>query len=210
MKSRLKKSKRKPSATCFVGACLTLLTLTGCKENPFGQAANSSPSAVVFDYSRDNLTDDFSSISKSTSSASFEKKMLFVHVTITCMSNAKYPEKNNLTLDANVVRKENDEEIHDVSAVLYKVDNADPQIYHDEFANKSSLNGNVSINFDSLPIIIGNDLPEILKLRLVRNASPLAIQIGDIDDLATYPKIDLDIPIRTSNVSKVLSDCKPR
>ncbi|MGN7932455.1 hypothetical protein [Sphingopyxis sp. 22461] len=210
MKILLQQLKLKSGAIALLKASFICLALSGCNENPFVQGDSSNQNGEVFDYKRDDSADEFSSLSKSSASASFEKNKLMVHVTVICISNAKDAEKNEVDLEVYAVRKENDQEIGDISAILYKIDDRDPQIYRDDVGNGVSFDGRVNANLDHFYGIIGSKAPEIMKIRLVRGATPLAVGIGNIDDLAALPKIDLEIPIRTSNVEKVIADCHPR
>lgn len=202
--------KRKSGTIALLKASLICFALYGCNENPFIQVGSSDQSKEVFDYKRDDSTDEFSSVLRSSASASFEKNNLVVHATVTCVRNVKDAQKNYVDLEVYVVRKENNQEIDDISAVLYKIDDRDHQIYRDPVGNGVSFDGRVNAKLDYFYGIVGSKVPEILKIRLVRGANPLEVGIGNIDDLAALPKVEFEIPIRTSNVGKVIADCARR
>lgn len=190
------------------GTSLSLLAFSGCKDNPLAERPDTASRSELFDYKNSNLSDDFSSLKRSSSSASFEKKKSIVVVDITCNRNTKNSDKNDLKLEVKIYRKDNNEEVNDYSTVLYKIDDQDPKIYRDEFLNSGTIYDNININLYGILGDSGQNIPKLLKIRILWGVSPLQSQLGDIDAIANNPKIDLEIPVRTSNISKVISDCK--
>lgn len=191
------------------GVSFLCLALCGCNDISSSQGDERSKASGDFDYARDNAADEFSSIVKSVASASFPRKGLTIDVQISCERNEKKAEKTRLILSAVMTRKKDSQVIQDTSAILYKFDDHDPKIYKDNLFNGVSPNGNIEMDWNRFDFT-SDSIPRTLNVRFVFGATPLDVELSDIDQLSELPKIDLKIPVSTSNVGKVVSDCVPR
>lgn len=181
------------------------LALGACNDTGLSLSDEKSQASRNFDYTRDSAADEFSSIVKSASSASFPRKGLVIDVKVSCERNQKSVEKSRLNLTA--VMTENDgKAVQGTGAILYKIDDRNPEIYRDDLFDGVLPNGSIDMDLNRIGFLSGS-IPENLNVRFVLGATPLAVGLGDIDELSSLPKIDLKIPVRTSNVGKVVSDC---
>lgn len=182
--------------------------LGACNDIGRSRGEERSQTSVDFDYARDDATDEFSSTVKSVASASFPRKGLAIDVKFSCENNQKNPEKSRLNLTAVMVGNKDGNIVQGTGAILYKIDDRKPEVYKDDFFDGILPNGTIDMNLNRLGIFSGS-LPEYLNIRFVLGASPAERMMGDIDQLSSLPKIDLKIPVRTSKVGKVVSDCLP-
>ena len=181
------------------------LALGACNDTGLSLGDEKSQASGNFDYTRDSAADEFSSIVKSVASASFPRKGLVIDVKVSCERNQKSVEKSRLNLTA--VMTENDGQVvQGTGAILYKIDERNPEIYRDDLFDGVLPNGSIDMDLNSTGILSGS-IPENLSVRFVLGASLLDVKLGNIDHLSKLPKIDLKIPVRTSSVGKVLSDC---
>ena len=190
----------------ILAVAFVCLALGACNDISLQPGDEKSQTSGDFDYARDSAQDEFSSIVKSVASASFPRKELSIDVKISCEKNLKNVEKSLLNLTAVMVGKRDGQTVQGTGAILYKIDDRDPEIYRDDLFDGVLPNGSIDMNLDRLGIS-SSPLPEYLSVRFVLGASPLEVKLGDLDQLSSLPKIDLRIPVRSSNVGKIVSDC---
>lgn len=190
----------------IIAVLILCFSLGACDDVGLSSDDKKSQTSGDFDYVRNDATDEFSSIVKSVASASFPRKGLNIDVKVTCERNQNHVGRSRLNLTAVMVGKKDGNVIQETGAILYKVDDRNPQIYRDDLFDGILPNGSIDLDLNAMGVS-SNPLPENLSLRFVVGGSILAMKIGDIDQLSRFPKIDLKIPVRTSSVGKVVSDC---
>lgn len=189
------------------------LSLGGCDDYkskfPSISEAASNSAREIFDYKTEISVDDFASVTttRSSSSAEFEKKKLVIYVTATCVKKSNSTQNNSSIMELKSVFKGGDQRTDSIYAVLYNVDGSGVQRYGDitDFRYREMP---VEVNLDRILSSEDKELPEHVKFRLIRGGSPAELMIADVDRLSELPKIDLKIPVRTSNVGKVVADCR--